>query len=179
MVHHVAVQNALNDYYRLLAVLEQELTRSSAPLPAPTEGEGASNHTVNEGTSGLTLLRLRAWMLEPLDRCVGEGGSVHAVLFISFMFAVLCCVVLLFRMCLMARITDCAVPLAGGGLISRYINKVLPKKPVVIIYCTFCLSAQFYISSFVFFALHFHEIVLHENISFLGCTGIAITATSD
>lgn len=69
------MKNALNDYYRLLAVLEQELTRSSQAPPSPSVSASeaavpASNHTVNEGTSGLTLLRLRAWMLEPLDRCV-------------------------------------------------------------------------------------------------------------
>lgn len=75
-----SLQNALNDYYRLLAVLEQELSRSSIPELEKSK----------EGTNGLTLLRLRAWMQEPLD-----------------------------RMSLMARITDCAVPLAGGGLISR------------------------------------------------------------
>ena len=48
--------------------------------------DGINNNTINNnGTSGLTLLRLRAWMQEPLD-----------------------------RMCLLARLVDAAGPLHGG-----------------------------------------------------------------
>ena len=57
-----ALQEELHDYYRLLAVLEQELSRTPGPEPA-TVGAAESNleDEMNMSSSGLTLLRLRAW----------------------------------------------------------------------------------------------------------------------
>lgn len=78
-----ALQEELHDYYRLLAVLEQELMRKIANDNNEIEDDDG-------GTSGLTLLRLRAWMHEPLD-----------------------------RMYLMARLVESAGPLTGGALASR------------------------------------------------------------
>jgi len=79
-----ALQAELHDYYRLLSVLEKEMNvrngQSSAGAAAPAE----------ESASGLSLLRLRAWMQEPLD-----------------------------RMLLLARLVDSAGPLTGGALASR------------------------------------------------------------
>ena len=104
-----ALQEELHDYYRLLAVLEQELARKiiaeSTPTPTNTPSPPpphAHAHYVTpedtapdsskwvtsldpKGASGLTLLRLRAWMQEPMD-----------------------------RMCMMARLVDSASPLTGG-----------------------------------------------------------------
>ena len=76
------MQEELHDYYRLLAVLEQELMRKMSNEVNGIEDEG--------GTSGLTLLRLRAWMHEPID-----------------------------RMYLMARLVEGVGPLTGGALASR------------------------------------------------------------
>jgi gamma-tubulin complex component 3 len=73
-----ALQEELHDYYRLLAVLEQEIHRLT------------TNQSEAQGTSGLTLLRLRAWMQEPIE-----------------------------RMCLMTRLVDGANILSGGALASR------------------------------------------------------------
>jgi len=102
----------LNDYYRLLAVLEQDLTRTStassssssshvtAPAIIPTDhyrhhhhNRGIPTHTSeyelwginhshdlngdddhrkrrsgDDGSDGMTLLRLRAWLYEPIER---------------------------------------------------------------------------------------------------------------
>lgn len=100
-----ALQEELHDYYRLLAVLEQELARKiiaeSTPIPTHTPSPPHTHSVTPEdtapdsskwvtsvdpkGTSGLTLLRLRAWMQEPMD-----------------------------RMCMMARLVDSASPLTGG-----------------------------------------------------------------
>ena len=77
-----ALQEELHDYYRLLAVLEQELGRRTKAL-RDSKGRSA-------GLVGLTLLRLRVWVQEPLE-----------------------------RMHLMARLVDSASPLAGGALASR------------------------------------------------------------
>jgi gamma-tubulin complex component 3 len=117
-----AIQEELQDYYRLLAVLEQEVQRPpastaqqqqmSAQFLAPTQENDlkfaskparhgdASDATATAalvvvgGTpvtaSNLTLLRLKAWMQEPLE-----------------------------RMCLMARLVDGAGSLLGGALASR------------------------------------------------------------
>lgn len=64
-----ALQQELQDYYRLLSILEAEVSKED---------------------SGLTLLRLRAWMSEPLE-----------------------------RLFLMARLVEGAGPLIGGALSSR------------------------------------------------------------
>jgi hypothetical protein len=84
----LAAQEELNDYYRLLAVLEQELQattkagsyipRVSASRPSDlltrrgTTGEvldqGVSAEDIVTGPSGLTLLRLKAWLQEPIER---------------------------------------------------------------------------------------------------------------
>lgn len=113
-----AIQEELQDYYRLLAVLEQEVQRPpaaaaqqqqmSAQFLAPTQendlkfASKPTRHTdatdavvVAGGSSmvtasNLTLLRLKAWMQEPLE-----------------------------RMCLMARLVDGAGTLLGGALASR------------------------------------------------------------
>jgi hypothetical protein len=76
----------LHDYYRLLAILEQELIRTrhdasnakesvantnDYQVKFPDEGRdlvGSDQHYT--GTSGLTIIRLRTWMQEPLDRCI-------------------------------------------------------------------------------------------------------------
>ena len=99
----------MNDYYRLLAVLEQDLTRTStaassshvtAPAIIPTDhyrhhhhNRGIPTHTSeyelwginhshdlngdddhrkrrsgDDGSDGMTLLRLRAWLYEPIER---------------------------------------------------------------------------------------------------------------
>jgi hypothetical protein len=90
-------QEELHDYYRLLAVLEQELhctpgaaKRSAAAgqelrsgpgalLPSrlltSTTADGRDGSSSGGGggsgtSSGLTLLRLRAWLQEPIERCV-------------------------------------------------------------------------------------------------------------
>jgi gamma-tubulin complex component 3 len=78
-----ALQEELHDYYRLLAVLEQELGRRVKLLQSDHQNKGGSS-------SGLTLMRLRAWVAEPLE-----------------------------RMYLMARIVESAAPLTGGALASR------------------------------------------------------------
>lgn len=85
------MQEELNDYYRLLAVLEQELqittqtqvaggsnataarplsllTQRSATANGPQQRDGASPEDTVSGTSGLTLLRLKAWLQEPIER---------------------------------------------------------------------------------------------------------------
>lgn len=90
-----ALQEELSDYYRLLAVLEQELARKiiteNTPKPSASPEDMPSDSTKwvtsldPKGASGLTLLRLRAWMQEPMD-----------------------------RMCMMARLVDSASPLTGG-----------------------------------------------------------------
>ena len=77
-----ALQEELHDYYRLLAVLEQELGRRTKAL------RDAKGRTA--GLVGLTLLRLRVWVQEPLD-----------------------------RMHLMARLVESVGPLSGGALASR------------------------------------------------------------
>ena len=73
-----ALQQELLDYYRLLSILESEASRDS-------EGRDTEREA-----SGLTLLRLRAWMQEPLE-----------------------------RLFLMARLVEGAGPLIGGALASR------------------------------------------------------------
>lgn len=50
---YVYVQEELHDYYRLLAVLEQQLSVMSS-----------------SGAGDLSLLRLKVWLKQPLDRCV-------------------------------------------------------------------------------------------------------------
>lgn len=93
-----ALQEELQDYYRLLAVLEQEINRDpqhtnnvSANLLVPkqeidtrfeskgsfrtaTQADHTSSSTNNAATS-LTLLRLKAWMQEPLERSVKNHSS--------------------------------------------------------------------------------------------------------
>jgi hypothetical protein len=96
------LQEELGDYFRLLAVLEQELRRPSSTLNLPRDsrssggglsgGAGAAGRDASiqavdtreytsptgilaahqaassESASGLTLLRLRAWMQDPVER---------------------------------------------------------------------------------------------------------------
>ena len=88
-----AVQEELHDYYRLLAVLEQEAKRTAADVSVEHSAShrhtrslhGISQHQQQQGvkaatsdlalmegsggTSGLTLLRMKAWMQEPIERC--------------------------------------------------------------------------------------------------------------
>eukprot|EP00605_Chrysophyceae_sp_TOSAG23-4_P001406 GSChrysophyteH1.ASY1.ANO1.1528.1 assembled CDS len=75
-----ALQAELHDYYRLLSILENELNSKNFPMTLHNDGN----------TSGLTLLRLRAWMEEPLG-----------------------------RMLLLAKLVESAGPLRGGALASR------------------------------------------------------------
>lgn len=70
-----ALQQELHDYYRLLSILEAEVNKGSSG---------------DEVSSGLTLLRLRAWMSEPLE-----------------------------RLFLLARLVEGAGPLIGGALAAR------------------------------------------------------------
>lgn len=74
-----SLNEELHDYYRLLAVLDVELN----DLTNNDNGDDG-------GSRGITLLRLRAWIQEPLD-----------------------------RMLLMARLVDAVGPLTGGALTSR------------------------------------------------------------
>jgi hypothetical protein len=53
------MQEELQDYFRLLAVLEQELMKGNSSVKVDAN---------NTGTQGLTLLRLKAWLYEPIDR---------------------------------------------------------------------------------------------------------------
>ena len=89
-----ALQDELHDYYRLLSILENELSThnqrrnttrlgfnldsTTATATASVTGAGAGadgdgdemigNLNSAEAPSGLTILRLRAWMQEPLER---------------------------------------------------------------------------------------------------------------
>jgi hypothetical protein len=79
-----ALQEELHDYFRLLAVLEQELLRDVASDQAllqsvdaerlrevdVTRGKGLVADKANDVNAGLTLLRLKAWMQDPIERCV-------------------------------------------------------------------------------------------------------------
>ena len=63
----------MHDYFRLLSVLEQEAKRNaslsvepSSTLVAVTKAGGVESGA--EEMSGLTLLRMRTWMQEPIDR---------------------------------------------------------------------------------------------------------------
>ena len=99
-----SLQEELSDYYRLLTVLEGELVRTaqeildreSKALEEEKNGkkqeekldENEEEHS--DSIPGLSLMRLRAWMSEPIE-----------------------------RMCLLARLVDTAGTLAGGALASR------------------------------------------------------------
>jgi hypothetical protein len=143
-------QDALADYYRLLAVLEQELSRgilSEAEKEREREerekGKGRDGRDVSslnadeirerenrigkeEGgsTAGLTLIRLRVWMQEPLERSATHLSSLHACMPVCL---ILICLYLslsppfrpLYRMCLLARMCDAAASLHGGAILSR------------------------------------------------------------
>ena len=68
-----ALQEELHDYYRLLAILDQELNRRNERMAVSTGSDAKEfdNEFEKEkalSSSGLTILRLRAWMEEPLDR---------------------------------------------------------------------------------------------------------------
>ena len=80
-----ALQEELHDYYRLLAILEQELVKENNPplvntattTSTPVTGRdrefqskhgSASENGSTQGNAGLTLLRLKAWMQEPIER---------------------------------------------------------------------------------------------------------------
>lgn len=85
-ISHLCRQEELHDFYRLLAVLEQELLLKSADRAAslrgttlksaltakggdrPKQGSNDAGGEVGGGTAGLTLLRLRAWLQEPIER---------------------------------------------------------------------------------------------------------------
>ena len=70
---------------------ERKIITENAPKPSVSPEDMPSDSTKwvtsldPKGASGLTLLRLRAWMQEPMD-----------------------------RMCMMARLVDSASPLTGG-----------------------------------------------------------------
>ena len=93
-----ALQEELSDYYRLLAVLESELIRTTKDVEEGKEekklGRAWGGEELEEerfdSSSGLTLLRLRAWMSEPIE-----------------------------RMALMARLVEGVGALSGGALASR------------------------------------------------------------
>jgi hypothetical protein len=100
------VQEELHDYYRLLAVLEQELQITSktgilsaayqeerrlVQRPADLQSHRRSGETGKidggngeaegeAGAPGLTLLRLRAWLQEPIERSASSQFSVLSVL---------------------------------------------------------------------------------------------------
>ena len=56
-----AIQDELQDYYRLLAILEQEMNTNN-------NRKQKENQNNNNQSMKLTLLRLKAWMQEPLER---------------------------------------------------------------------------------------------------------------
>jgi hypothetical protein len=84
----------LHDYYRLLAILEQELLKSSTKMPATDfylQNQSIAQYQYQVSTIpstyrdkayesksndqepismnyGLTILRLKAWMQEPIER---------------------------------------------------------------------------------------------------------------
>ena len=72
---------------------------------------------INTGTSGLTLLRMRAWMQEPIERSGKALNFQHFTYMLSGGWQSqedeYC------RMCLMARLCDSCGPLRGGALASR------------------------------------------------------------
>lgn len=95
-------QDELNDYYRLLTVLEREVLRANKDLESFNEEDSLFTATplsarngkveggpieaqVEEGNAGnaagLTLLRMRTWMQEPIDRC---GGLLFSSSLLSF-----------------------------------------------------------------------------------------------
>jgi hypothetical protein len=93
------------EYRRLLAVLEQEINKPQLQQISSSVDQGrdrisefqsssnpSNTHPSSSSStsSGLTLLRLKAWMAEPTE-----------------------------RMFLMARLVDCASSLTGGALASR------------------------------------------------------------
>eukprot|EP01039_Chlorochromonas_danica_P001201 gene1202-1311_t len=104
-----ALQEELHDYYRLVAVIEQELGRYPTFSgqqenlaqemrkltydedfeAKETQSDGA-HEASTDGNYGLTLLRLKAWLAEPTE-----------------------------RMIVLARLVDGAIGLTGGALISR------------------------------------------------------------
>ena len=104
-----SLQEELSDYFRLLTVLEGELLRTAHYIVNNEEKEtkkklkvhDAGNNNIGndekeedeeekfDPSSGLTLLRLRAWMLEPIE-----------------------------RMCLLARLVNAVSDLHGGALAS-------------------------------------------------------------
>jgi Gamma tubulin complex component N-terminal len=153
-----ALQEELHDYYRLLAVLEQELARKvlAKDTPPTTEASNDSSKWVEsvdpKGTSGLTLLRLRAWMQEPMD-----------------------------RMCLMARLVDSASPLAGGTShyrclsVSHIVTLTVSVSPTVSVCVSlsvsFCLSVSVSINLFISVSLSV-SICLSVSVHF--STGISI-----
>lgn len=53
-----------------MAVLEQELTRSTQELVSTINDETDENLSSSQGTSGLSLIRLRVWMQEPMERFI-------------------------------------------------------------------------------------------------------------
>lgn len=85
-----ALQEEIHDYYRLLAVLEKQLKPENTHLKNSKIQTFEKHETSLVPFEGkLTLVRLRAWMSEPID-----------------------------RMCLLARLIDAAAPLKGGALAS-------------------------------------------------------------
>ena len=119
-----ALQEELHDYYRLLAVLEQELGRKLKGIEQENKERGGSAHPGKGSFGGLTLIRyckpsplyhearcflnnnfrrrLKAWVQEPLERMV-----------------------------LMARLVDSAAPLSGGALSSRLYGHCKHGDPMV------------------------------------------------
>ena len=128
-----ALQEELHDYYRLLAVLEQELARKiiteNTPAPAVSPEDTPSDSSIwvtsvnPKGTSGLTLLRLRAWMQEPMD-----------------------------RMFMMARLVDSASPLTGG--VFRILCYCLYFTLIQFFIFLLCLSIHYFLCLLVFLLVH-------------------------
>jgi hypothetical protein len=70
-----SLQEELHDYYRLLAILEQELGKSNNNLGRPatnssdTSVDDDDSLTVIENKNHrLSIMRLRTWLQEPIDR---------------------------------------------------------------------------------------------------------------
>jgi len=68
-----AIQEELHDYYRLLAVLELELSKTASNINTNGSGSNPSASGASSGGveyNGLSLLRMHTWMQQPFDRYV-------------------------------------------------------------------------------------------------------------
>ena len=62
LCHHL--QSQLTDYYRIIAVLESQMTAGSATEEGTTESGSTTHRDPREQESGLTLKRLDVWIQE-------------------------------------------------------------------------------------------------------------------